>query len=99
MRVAWQRVGLAPAQAGERQHKPKREDGSRVSRKRQAAGRASYYQGEREALRCPFCQESVTAFFTNNLGRGQMQPACDCTMSQSCCYSCSFNFWQGWRTA
>ena len=48
MRVAWQRVGLAPAQAGERQHKPKREDGSGVSRKRQAAGRASYYQGERE---------------------------------------------------
>ena len=46
----------------------------------------------KEAPRCPLCQESVTEFFTNNLGRGRMEPACDCTMCQSCCYSCLFKW-------
>ena len=83
---------LAPAPVGVRRRKPTRADGSRVSRKRQAAGRATYYKGEKEAARCPLCQESVTVFFTKSLGHGRMEPACECNISRSCCYNCLYDW-------
>ena len=83
---------LAHAPTGVRRRKPTRADGSRVSRKRQAAGRATYYQGEKEPARCPLCQESETVFFTKNLGRARMEPACGCTISRSCCYNCLYQW-------
>ena len=81
--------------------KRKRADGSRVSRKRQAAGRATYYEGTnltaeqvaaRHAPKCPLCMEPQSAFFTKNKGHGRIEPACECSTSQSCCYSCLYDW-------
>ena len=84
--------GIIIIVVGVRRRKPTRADGSRVSRKRQAAGRATYYRGEKEAAQCPLCQESVTVFFTKSLGHGRMEPACECNISRSCCYNCLYDW-------